>query len=266
MLEMFAYGFMIRAFTAGIIISIIAPLIGIFLVVRRYSLLADTLAHVSLAGVGVGLLTRNNPAVAAIVLSVASAVGIERLRGTRRMFGESVLALFLWGGLAAAVVIISLAKGFSVNLFSVLFGSITTVSQSDLKLIGILGAAILLLVVTCYRRLFFVSFDEELAEVSGIDARKFNLILVLAAAVIVSLSMRIVGVLLIGALMVIPVLTAMQFDRSFRQTLFIAMGVSMTSVMAGLILSYYLDLASGGTIVLTALTLFMVGHFINSKR
>ncbi len=265
MLEIFEYSFMVRAFSAGIIISVIAPLIGIFLVVRRYSLLADTLAHVSLAGVAVGLLTNNNPALTAIFFSVMSAFGIERLRGTKKMFGESALALFLWGGLAVAVVIISLAKGFNVSLFSYLFGSITTVTPMDLNLVAILGTAILLLVATCYKELFFVSFDEELAEVSGIDSRRFNLILVIMAAVTVSLSMRIVGVLLIGALMVIPVITAMQFHRSFKQTLFISVFISMISVIAGLFLSYYFDLASGGTIVLTALTLFLTGLFINRK-
>jgi zinc transport system permease protein len=265
MLEIFEYGFMVRAFTAGIIISVIAPLIGIFLVVRRYSLLADTLAHVSLAGVAVGLLTKNNPAFTAIFFSVIGAFGIEKLRGTKKMFGESALALFLWGGLAVAVVIISMAKGFNVSLFSYLFGSITTVTPVDLKLVAILGTAILLLVTTCYKELFFVSFDEELAEVSGINSGRFNLILVIMAAVTVSLSMRIVGVLLIGALMVIPVITAMQFHRSFKQTLLLSVFISMISVVAGLYLSYYFDLASGGTIVLTALTLFLTGLFINRK-
>lgn len=263
--EIFEYGFMQRAFTAGIIIAVIAPVIGIFLVVRRYSLLADTLAHVSLAGVAVGLLTKSHPALTAIILSVLSAFGIERLRGTKKIFGESVLALFLWGGLAGAVVIISMAKGFNVNLFSYLFGSITTVSTGDLYFISILGAVILLVVSLCYKELFFISFDEELAEVSGVNAGRFNMILVIMAAVTVSLSMRIVGVLLIGALMVIPVITAMQFHRSFRQTLFLSVFISLIAVLAGLFFSYYFDLASGGTIVLTALILFLSALFINRK-
>lgn len=265
MLEIFEFGFMVRAFAAGIIIAVIAPLIGTFLVVRRYSLLADTLAHVSLAGVAVGLLTKSSPVASAIILSVIASFGIEKLRGAKKIFGESVLALFLWGGLASAVVIISIARGFNVNLFSFLFGSITTVTPGDLYFVLILGGVILILILTCYKELFFVSFDEELAEVNGINAKRFNLILVVLAAVTVSLSMRIVGVLLIGALMVIPVITAMQLSRSFRQTLFLSIIISLVSVISGLFLSYYFDLASGGTIVLFALAIFLGSLFFSKK-
>jgi zinc transport system permease protein len=265
MLEIFQYDFLLRAFAAGIIIAVIAPMIGIFLVVRRYSLLADTLAHVSLAGAAVGILTKSHPALTAILFSVLSAFGIERLSGAKKIFGESVLALFLWGGLAGAVVIIGLANGFNVNLFGYLFGSITTVSAGDLYLVAILGVVILLLISACYKEFFFISFDEELAEVSGVNTRGLNLILLIMAAVTVSLSMRIVGVLLIGALMVIPVITAMQFNRSFRQTLFLSVFISLLSVIAGLLFSYYFDLASGGTIVLTALIIFLISLFINRK-
>ena len=265
MLEIFQFDFMVRAFTAGLVIAVIAPLIGTFLVVRRYSLLADTLAHVSLAGVAVGLITKTNPVAAAIALSVLSAFGIEKLRGTKKIFGESVLALFLWGGLASAVVIISLARGFNVSLFSFLFGSITTVTSGDLYLIVILGIGILFLISACYKELFLVSFDEELAQVSGINARRFNLVLLVLAALTVSLSMRIVGVLLIGALMVIPVITAMQFTRSFSQTLFFSVMISLSAVITGLFVSYYFDLASGGTIVLIALAIFLAGFFFNRK-
>jgi len=201
----------------------------------------------------------------AIILSVLSAFGIDRLRGVKNMFGESSLAFFLWGGLAGAVVLISLADGFNVNLFEYLFGSITTVSRGDLYLVVILGVAILLLISACYKEFFFVSFDEELAEVSGVNTRGLNLTLLIMAAVTVSLSMRIVGVLLIGALMVIPVMTAMQFRRSFRQTLLLSVFISILSVIAGLLLSYYFDLASGGTIVLTALTIFLFSLFIKRK-
>jgi zinc transport system permease protein len=255
MLEIFQYGFMVRAFAAGTMIGIIAPLIGTFLVIRRYSRLADTLAHVSLAGVAVGLLTRTDPVVSAIVISVSTAFCVEKLRFRKGIFGESVLALFLWSGMAVAVVIISIARGFNVGLFSFLFGfgSITTIAPSDLYFVGILGALVLLLVIICYKELFIVSFDEELAQVNGIKAKSFNMFLVILAAVTVSLSMRVVGILLIGALMVIPVITAMQFSRSFKQTLIVSVVISLCSVVAGLFLSYYFDLASGGTIVLVAM-------------
>lgn len=266
MLEIFQYKFMIRAFLAGTVIAVIAPLIGAFLVVRRYSLLADTLAHISLAGVAVGLLTKTHPVAAAVFVSTLSAFGIERLRESKRVFGESALALFLWGSMAAAVVIISLAGGFNVGLFGFLFGSIATVAPIDLYFVAGLGVVVLAFVLACYKELFFVSFDEELARVNGINARAFNLVLIVLAAVTVSLSMRIVGVLLIGALMVVPVITAMQLGRSFRQTLFISVGISLASVISGLFLSYYLDLASGGTIVLVALAFFVMGLIFGKKN
>jgi zinc transport system permease protein len=132
MIEIFQYDFMVRAFEAGIAIGVVAPLIGMFLVVRRYSLMADTLAHVSLAGVAIGLLFKINPIISAVGLSLAASIGIEHLRNSRKIFGESVLALFLSGSLAVAVIILSLAKGFNANLFSYLFGSISTVSPFDL--------------------------------------------------------------------------------------------------------------------------------------
>ncbi|MEN8262593.1 MAG: metal ABC transporter permease [Nitrospirota bacterium] len=262
MFEIFQFSFMVRAFAAGTIIGVIAPLIGTFLVIRRFSRLADTLAHVSLAGVAIGLLTRTDPVVSAVIVSVFTAVAVEKLRESKKIFGESALALFLWSGMAVAVVIISLARGFNIGLFSFLFGSIATVSQGDLYFIGTLGIFVIIMVISFYKELFFVSSDEELAIVSGVNAKVFNLILMILAAVTISLSMRIVGILLIGALMVIPVITAMQFSRSFKQTLLYSVLISIVSVITGLFLSYYFDLASGGTIVLVSMVIFLTGMFL----
>jgi zinc transport system permease protein len=258
MLEIFQFDFMIRAFVAGIVIGLIAPTIGIFLVVRRYSLMADTLAHVSLAGVAIGLLTKLNPLLTGIAVPVLAAIFIEKLRTIKKISGESLLALFLSGSLAVAIVLLSIAKGFNANLFSFLFGSISTVVPEDLYLIVGLGVLVLITIVALYKELFSVSFDDELAEASGIPAERFNLVLTILAAVAVSLAMRIVGVLLIGALMVIPVIAAIQFERSFLQTLLLSIAFSLSSVFSGLFLSFYLDLASGGTIVVVALGIFLL--------
>ncbi len=257
---------MIRAFQAGIAIGIVAPLIGMFLVVRRYSLMADTLAHVSLAGVAGGLLFSVNPIFSAIGLSVVAAVGIEALRNSKRVFSESVLALFLSGSLAVAVVILSLAKGFNANLFSYLFGSISTVSPSDVWITVALAVIVFLNVLLLYKELFFVSFDEEIAQASGLPVRRLNLMIVVLAAVAVALSIRIVGVLLIGALMVIPVISAIQYGRSFRNTLFISVVFSLLSVIIGLFSSYYLDIASGGSIVLVALIIFLISLAVTKRN
>ncbi len=265
MLEIFQFSFMVRAFAAGMIIGVIAPLIGTFLVVRRFSRLADTLAHVSLAGVAVGLLTGIDPVISAVAVSVLTAIAVERLRESNKIFGESALAIFLWAGMAVAIVLISLARGFNVGLFSFLFGSITTVSPGDLYFIGVLGILVILMVAIFYKELFFVSSDEELARVSGINAGAFNLALMILAAVTIALSMRIVGILLIGAQMVIPVITAMQFSKSFKQALLLSVVISLVSVITGLFLSYYFDLASGGTIVLVSLAIFLVGLVFKNK-
>ncbi len=263
--EIFQYDFMIRAFLAGTIIAIIAPLIGTFLVVRRYALMADTLAHVSLVGVAVGILTGGNPVITATVTSVIAALGIDKLRTTQKIHGESVLALFLSGSLAIASVIISLANGFNANIFSYLFGSISTVSESDLYFIGALGIVVLCAVFCLFKELFFVSFDEELAQANGLNVKVFNRILVILAAITVSLAMRIVGILLIGALMVIPVITAMQYGKSFKKTLLLSVLFSLIAVIIGLVVSYYANIASGGTIVLIALMLFLISLFLNKR-
>lgn len=256
MFEIFQYDFMVRAFIAGIIIAVIAPLIGTFLVVRRLSLMASTLAHVSLLGVAIGLLTGTHPVMAATVTSVVASFGIEKVRTGKKILGESALALFLSGSLALAAIVISLANGFNRDLFSYLFGSIATVTQNDLILITILAVIILLTIFFLYKELFLTSFDDEMAQVIGVPAKTINLTLIIMGALTVSLAMQIVGSLLIGALMVIPVITAIRFGKSFKQILAYSVAISLISVIAGLFLSYYLDLASGGTIVLVTLVFF----------
>jgi zinc transport system permease protein len=255
--DMFQFDFMVRAFEAGLLLSVIAPLIGVFLVVRRYSLLADALSHVSLLGVAIGFLLKVNPIATSLVVSVGAALGIEQLRRKRKMFGESVLAVFLSGSLAIAVVLIGMAKGFNVNLLSFLFGSLSTVRQSDVLLIGILSVIVIVFCIFFYRQLFLISLDEDLARVSGVSVDALNTALVILAACTVALSMQMVGVLLVGALMVMPVLSAMQIAGSFLQIFAFALVFSVFSVTIGLFLSYFLNIASGGAIVLVALVLFL---------
>ena len=258
MLEIFRYSFIVKGLEAGIIISLIAPLIGIFLVLRRYSLIADTLSHVSLAGVAIGLLLKINPVITAIIAAVSSSFLIERLRISKRVFGESALAIFLSGSLALAVVIISLAHGFNVNLFNYLFGSIVTVRQIDVYIIVLLGIIVMLSVIGFYKELVYVTFDEETAKVSGIQTKLVNTLLMIMSSLTVALAIPIVGVLLISALMVVPVVTALQFEVSFKKTIFIAELISIFSVILGIITSYYLNLSPGGTVVLVTLVIFTV--------
>lgn len=266
MLDILQYDFMVRAFGAGLIIGIIAPLIGLFLVVKRYSLLADTLSHVSLVGVALGILFNFNPMLGALITSCITAFGIEKLRESRKIFGESILALFLSGSLAIAIVLFSWTRGQNVSIVNYLFGSITTVSSSDIGIIGGFGLIVLLTTIVLFKRLFLVSYDEELAKASGLPVRTLNLILMVLAAVTVSLSMQVVGTLLMGALMVIPVLAATQFGSSFFKTSLYAIAFSVLSVIAGLFASFYLNLPSGGAIVVVTVLIFAISFLANKKK
>ncbi len=254
--EFLAYDFMQRAFVAGAMTAIICPAIGVFLVPRRLSLIADSLAHVALAGVALGLLAGVSPIVGALVVTVAGAVGIERLRTRGALSGDASLAVFLSGGFALAVVLISLARGFNADLFAVLFGSILTVSPGDIWLIVILGAVVGATIGTFYQQLFAVTMNEDLARTSGVPVAALNLILTLLTALTTVVAMRMVGVLLVSAMIVIPTLTGFALARSFRQALGIAIAMALVSVAAGLVAAYYLRLAAGGAIVLTALVIF----------
>lgn len=264
-MELFQYNFILRGFAVGMIIGAIAPLLGIFLVLRRYSLIADTLAHVSLAGVAIGLLTGISPIISAIVTSVVSSVFIDRLRSSRHIYGESALALFLSGSLAVAIVLIGIAHGFTVDLFSYLFGSITTVKPSDVITIGTLGIFVFVVLAALYKELVFISFDEDAAKVSGIPTKMINTIFIILAGLTVAISMPVIGILLVSALMIIPVVAALQLKRSFFQTLLIAEAISLLSVSSGIICSFYLNLPTGGTIVLIALLFFCIIYILPKK-
>jgi zinc transport system permease protein len=266
MLDIFQYSFILRGFTAGIIIAAIAPLIGIFLVLKRYSLIADTLSHVSLAGVAIGLLLGINPIVTAILAAMVSSVFIERLRISKKVFGESALALFLSGSLAVAIVLISAVHGFNVDLFNYLFGSIVTVKQSDVMVISVVGILTAILIFVFFKELIFVTFDEEAAQVSGVPVKFINLLLIMLAALTVSIAIPIVGILLISALVVIPVITALQFHVSFKKTLLYAEVISVFSVVSGIFISFYLNLSTGGTIVIISLIIFVLSLFLKSKK
>lgn len=255
---MFEYEFMVRAMTAGLMAGIICPAVGVFLVMRRYSFMADTLAHVSLAGVAAGSLLGVYPAATTLGFAMVAATVIEKLRSGQKLYGDAVLALMMSGGLAVAVVLISLSRGMSIDIFGYLFGSILTVGPADVWLIAGLGCAVLAAILLLYKELYYISFDEESARVAGLPVDRLNFIFVLLVAVTVAVSMRIVGTLLVSALMVIPVLTALLVASSFRGTFITAVFLGVVSVALGLTGSYYLGIAAGGAVVLTALAFFVL--------
>lgn len=261
---LFEYAFLQKALLAGILAGLAAPLLGQFLVVRRMPLLADTLSHVSLVGVAAALALGVNPLLGAGVFALFSGFAMERLRQSRRISSDSTLALFLSGGLALAVLVASFSPVKNAGLFSYLFGSLVTVSSVDLwVMLGIL-LVLACCVAVAFRQLVLVSFSEELAEANGLRSKTYSLGIVLLAALAVVVSLRVVGVLLIGALMVIPVSAAMQAGMGFMRTLVLSVVLSLVSVVAGLWLSFVLDLPSGAMIVVSALVIF-IGSLIYKK-
>ena len=254
--EFLEYGFMQRAFAVGIVTALICPAIGVFLIPRRLSLIADTLAHVALAGVALGLLLGFSPILGALVVTVGGAIGIERLRARGALHGDASLAVFLSGGFAVAVVLISLARGFNADLFAVLFGSILTVSPLDVAVVGTLGVAVAVTLFVFYRQLLAITLNEDLARTAGVPVAALNLMLTMLTAITTVVSMRMVGVLLVSAMIVIPTLTGFTVGRSFRQATGVAIAAAVLAVTVGLIAAYYLRLAAGGSVVLTALLIF----------
>jgi zinc transport system permease protein len=250
--------FMRLAFAAGAIVGVLAPAVGFFLVQRQMSLIGDGIGHLAFAGVALGYLIDVDPVLTALIFSVAGAVGIEQLRALRRTAGDQALALFFYTGIALGVVMLSAAKALNANLFTFLFGSILTVTKGDVLLVATLGIAALATVFVLYRGLVAVSIDEEAARVSGIPVTALNIVLAGLAGVTIAVSMQIVGILLIAALMVLPVITASRIASSLQGTLALSMGLGLLAVIAGLVASYYLDLAPGGAIVLLSAAMFVV--------
>jgi zinc transport system permease protein len=257
--DLLTYGFMQRALIASLLVGVTAPAVGVYLVQRRLALVGDGLGHVALAGVALGVLTTGQPVWTALVAAVAGAVAIELVRARGRTSGDVALALMFYGGIAAGVVLISRAPGGTpANLNAYLFGAITTTSRTDLVAFAVLAAAVLLVAVGLAPRLFAVSNDEEYARAAGLPVLGLNILLAVLTAATVVISMRVVGLLLISALMVVPVAAAQLLTGSFRGTQALAAGVGLTVSVAGTTGSYYANTPSGGTIVLLAVTVFAI--------
>ena len=258
--------FMRLAFASGAVIGLIAPTVGFFLVQRRMSLVGDGIGHVAFAGVAAGYLLGVSPVLTAVIAAVAGGVAIEWLRESRRTAGDQALAFVFYTGIAGGVVLVSAAGAFDVDLFSFLFGSILTVTREDLAIVLVLGVAGLAVFALLYRALAGVVLDEEAALVAGVPVRALNLLIVVFAALTVAVSMRIVGILLIAALMVLPVMAASRVAWSMRSTLGLAMVVGLASVLGGLTIAYYADAPPGGTIVLLAAGAFLATTGIEAIR
>ncbi len=256
--EILSYDFMRQALLAAFLVGAVAPLVGIFLVQRRLSLIGDGLGHVALAGVAIGVLLDRQPIITALLAAVLAGVAVEVIRARGRTSGDMALAVMFYGGIAAGVVIINRVDGSqSSNLTSFLFGAIATTSPGDLVVFGILSAVIITVTLVLRQRLFLAAGDEEYARASGLPVMALNITLSVLTAVTVVVSMRVVGLLLISALMIVPNAAAQQVARSFRSATLWAVLFGVLSSVGGVVTSFYADTAAGGTIVLLAIALFL---------
>jgi zinc transport system permease protein len=263
---MFESEFMRLAFAAGAVIGLIAPAVGFFLVQRRMSLVGDGIGHVAFAGVAAGYLLGISPVATALAAAAVGGIVLEWLRASRKTAGDQALAFIFYTGIAGGVVLISAAGALNVNLFTYLFGSILTVTSEDVAVIAIIGAAGLLMIGLLYRALTGVVVDEESAVVTGVPVTALNLIITVFAALTVAVSMRIVGILLIAALMVLPVMAADRVAWSMRSALGLSMVFGLGSVFGGLTIAYYADMPPGGTIVLLAAAGFLLASGTRAVR
>jgi zinc transport system permease protein len=258
--------FMRLAFAAGAIVGVLAPTVGFFLVQREMSLIGDGIGHVAFAGVAAGYLLGVSPVWTALAAAVIGAAAIEWLRARRRAAGDQALAIVFYTGIAGGVVLISAAGALNANLFAYLFGSILTVTRGDLVVIASLGLGALALVAVLLRGLVAVALDEEGARVAGLPVAPLNGVVSMLAALTIGVSMRIVGILLIAALMVLPVVAAQRVAWSLRSTMRLSIAFGLVSTLVGLTVAYYGDLPPGGTIVLTATALFAVASAVETAR
>jgi zinc transport system permease protein len=254
----FELNFMQRALVAGVVVGVFAPIIGTFLVQKRMSLMGEGLGHIAWAGVGAGLLLSVYPVWTALLFAVVSALGIEWLRARRRASGDLALAIFFYSGIALGVVLVSLANGMNAGILSYLFGQPLTASNADVRTVLALGSVIAVVVLGLRRVLFAVVMDEEWSRVAGMPVSALNNLLAVLTACAVVAAMKIVGILLIAAMMVLPVASGQLLGRSFAGTLRWSVGISVASVVAGLVATRVWNLAPGGTIVLIAAAVFVV--------
>ena len=252
-LDILAYDFMQRALLTGSVIAVLCSVVGMFLVLRRHSLFGDALAHSSFGGVAFGLLLGVYPLWTAYVVAIFSALLITRVRMRFDISGDAAVAMLLSSGIAVALVIIGLSGGFSIDIFSFLFGSILLVGPTDAIIALAITGSLLLVILALFRQILYSTFDEKQAKVSGIHVDRINYMIIFIAGITVVTAIQLVGVLLISALFVIPNVTAMTFGRGFKGTMIISIITSVSCVITGILVSYVLNIAPAGSIVLIAI-------------
>lgn len=266
MFEFLQYEFVRNALFAGFLVSISTSMLGVYLILRRLSLIGDGLAHAAFGGIAVGFLLGVNPLLTALIFSALGSLGINRLISKAKVYGDSAIALVLSSGMALAIVIIGYVRGFNANLFSYLFGSILSVSFSDLLMLFVVALATLGFIVLNYRSLLAVTFNDEIARVHGVRVSLLHNALIVLTACAVVVSIRAVGILLVTGLLVIPPMTSLLVSSSFRGAMVYSLLFSLFSMLLGVILAFLLDLPPGGMIVLSMVAVFLVVLFVKGKK
>ena len=264
-MEIFQYEFMINAFIAGILIAILTSTLSLFVVVKRYAMLSDALAHISLLGVAIGFLFQVSTIITAIIISIIASVMIEYLRSYKKLYSDSMLSIFLSSALALSVIIVSLSYSFNTSLFDYLFGSIVAVTDEDIFMITLFFLLTILFMIVYYQKLLLICFNAELAISSGINVKLINLIFTALIGTLVAISIKIIGALLIGAIMIIPVVSAICLKQGFKVTWILSTLFAILGVVIGLVLSFYVSVPSGATIVIVLLLIFILTLIFSKK-
>jgi zinc transport system permease protein len=261
-MDFLEFDFMRRALVAGGLVGMATPAVGIFIVQRRLSLMGDGIGHVAFAGVAAGLLLGISPILSALAFAVIGAVVIELLRGSKRTQSDIALALVFYGGIAGGVLLLGMGDFSTINLNSYLFGSVLTVSTSDLWMVSVVSVIVVLLSFILRKHLFAIAYDEEAARVSGLPVTALNIVVALLVALAIAATAKVVGILLVASMLVLPVAAAQQLTRSFRATTYASIALGITAAIGGLVIAFYADLFPAATIVLLSILGFVMASLI----
>jgi len=260
------YAFMQRALVASVLIGVVCAVVGVYVVLRGLSFIGAGIAHASFGGVALGFLLGVNPLLTAILFCLATALGIGLVTTKGEVKEDTAIGIFFASTMALGVLLIGLMRGYNVDLFGYLFGSVLAVTPADLWLSGFLSLVVLGLIALFYKELLFIVFDPEMAEATGLPTTALYFLLIGLIALTVVLSIKVVGIVLVSALLVTPAAAAFQWTDDFRRMMGLAAAIGAGSAVAGLFLSYWLNTASGATIVLVATVLFFASVFLSPRR
>ena len=261
-----SFGFLQRALLAGVFVAIACALLGVFLILRRDAMIGHGLAHIAFAGVAIGLFLKVMPLAAALVIAVITALGIMKLKEKAGLYGDTAIAIFSSAGFALGLLLVTLAQSFNVDLFSYLFGEILAIDPTEVWLSIALAVSVVTIVIINYKKFMYMTFDRESAKASGINVNRLDILVTTLTAVTVVLGMKIVGLLLVAALVVIPSAAGLQLASNFRQSIVLSSIVAVVSVVLGLVGAFYLDFPASGTIVLLSFLIFGLFFALKRKR